>query len=296
MCGPAHIRMQSTASEVQIARTAAELHAALAAPREAGPVALVPTMGALHEGHLRLLDRARALAQTVVMSVFVNPLQFGPGEDFARYPRDLDSDAALAAGRGADLLFAPTEREIYGDSRGVTIAPGPLAERWEGAIRPGHFAGVLTVVGKLFHLVSPQTAVFGQKDIQQATLVRAMACDLDFPVEVVIAPTVRDADGLALSSRNAYLRPEERAVALVLPRALVALKEAFEQGERAADTLVATARRALDEAPGLRLDYLAVVDPRHLAPVAAAADGSIAMAAARVGATRLLDNVILGVR
>lgn len=268
----------------------------LATRRESGAVALVPTMGALHEGHLRLLDQASALAQTVVMSVFVNPLQFGPGEDFARYPRDLDRDAALAAGRGADLLFAPTEREIYGDSMGVTISPGPLAERWEGAIRPGHFAGVLTVVGKLFHLVGPQIALFGQKDIQQATLVRAMARDLDFPVEVVMAPTVRDSDGLALSSRNAYLRPEERAVALALPRALVALTEAFEQGERTADTLVGVARRVLDEAPGLRLDYLAVVDPWHLAPVAAATDGSIVMAAARVGATRLLDNVILEVR
>src|SRR5690242_7471431 len=193
-------------------------------------IALVPTMGALHEGHLALVDHARERASLVVLSLFVNPLQFGPNEDFARYPRDREGDAKLAEARGVDVLFAPPVDELYRAGRAVSVVPTALASRWEGASRPGHFTGVLTVVAKLFNIVQPHTAVFGQKDIQQATLIRAMVRDLDFPIEVVVAPTVREADGVALSSRNAYLGAADRARARVLSRAIFAMRDAFDAG------------------------------------------------------------------
>lgn len=260
----------------------------------AGRVAFVPTMGFLHDGHLALVDEARRRGDVVVMSIFVNPLQFAPTEDLARYPRDPEGDAAKARARGVDLLFTPDVREVYPREPRVQVVPGALAERWEGAVRPGHFAGVLTVVTKLFHLVQPDVAVFGQKDVQQAALVQALVRDLDFPLDLVVAPTVREADGLALSSRNVYLDADERRRARALPRALAAIERAWAAGERASDALLAAAHDVLAEDAALAVDYLALTDPETLAPVSTADVGTVAMLAARVGRTRLLDNVWLG--
>ena len=257
-------------------------------------VGFVPTMGALHEGHLALVDRARDLSDRVVMSVFVNPLQFGPGEDFTRYPRNLDRDRALAEDRGVDLLFVPTVEALYPEGADTRVVPGTIADRWEGAVRAGHFAGVLTVVAKLFNLVQPDVAVFGQKDIQQVTLVRRMVEDLDFPLRLVVAPTVRDPDGLALSSRNVYLDPPSRAQALGLSRALAAAEQAFADGETNPAALEGRIRAILAGFPGLKPDYIAIIDPERLEAVAAVVPGTIVALAARVGATRLIDNTILG--
>jgi pantoate--beta-alanine ligase len=259
-----------------------------------GRVAFVPTMGSLHVGHLALVDEARRHGDVVAMSIFVNPLQFGPTEDLARYPRDPEGDAAKARERGVDLLFTPDAREIYPREPRVRVVPGGLGDRWEGAVRPGHFAGVLTVVAKLFHLVQPDVAVFGQKDVQQATLVRAMARDLDFTLEIVVAPTVREEDGLALSSRNVYLSVDDRRRARVIPRALAAVQARFADGERDAGRLLQAARGELAAEPEVVTDYLALVDGETLEPADRAAEGSVVMIAGRVGRTRLLDNVILG--
>jgi pantoate--beta-alanine ligase len=257
-------------------------------------IGFVPTMGFLHEGHLRLVDEAHQRADVVVMSIFVNPLQFGPTEDLARYPRDADGDAAKAEARGVDLLFAPDGPEIYPEPPRVVVTPRALASRWEGAARPGHFEGVLTVVAKLFNIVQPDVAVFGQKDIQQATLVRAMVRDLDMPIEIVVAPTVREADGLAMSSRNSYLDASARARALALSGALRAVQSAHQTGERSASRLDAMARAHL-AAHGIdEVDYVAIADPNTLEPLTHADVGSIVAVAARVGRTRLIDNVILG--
>ena len=281
---------------MQIIERIEPLRAALAGPRRGGKgIALVPTMGALHEGHLTLLDRAREHASTVVMSLFVNPLQFGPNEDFARYPRDRDRDARLAEARGVDILFAPQPEELYRGGRAITVEPGALASRWDGASRPGHFAGVLTVVAKLFNIVQPDVAVFGQKDIQQATLIRAMVRDLDFPLHTIVAPTVRETDGVALSSRNAYLSEEDRRRTRVLSRAIFAMRDAFDGGERSTAVLESLGDSVVAAESTVALEYLAVMDPKTLEPVPIATAGSIVAIAARVGTTRLIDNVILGV-
>src|SRR2546427_561459 len=229
----------------------------------------VPTMGALHEGHLRLIDRAKERTDRVVISVFVNPLQFGPQEDFTKYPRDLARDRTLAAERGVDCLFAPELEAVYPQEPLVRIAPGPMADTLEGAARPGHFAGVLTVVAKLFHMVEPDVAVFGRKDFQQAMLVRRMVTDLDFGLELDVAPTVRELDGLALSSRNSYLDADQRRAALALSRALRAVEQAWRSG--AADTK-ALQRRGMEvlTAPCVRPGDLEVVD-EQLRPGARAA-------------------------
>lgn len=257
-------------------------------------IGLVPTMGYLHEGHLALVDAARREAHRVVMSIFVNPLQFGPGEDLSRYPRDLARDRALAEARGVDLLFVPAEAVMYPPGSEVRVVPGPTAERWEGAVRPGHFAGVLTVVAKLFHLVQPDVAVFGRKDVQQSVLIRQMVRDLDWPLELLVVPTVREPDGLALSSRNAYLAPDERRRALALSGALRAAHVAFAGGERSAAAIAAAARRVLDREAAVRVDYLAVAEPTALAPVDRVDASTIVAVAARVGTTRLIDNIVLG--
>ena len=263
--------------------------------REAGKrIGLVPTMGALHEGHLSLVDHARSHAQSVVMSIFVNPLQFGPKEDYSRYPRNLDRDRALAEARGVHALFVPTAEVMYPPGAETRVVPGNSAERWEGEVRPGHFAGVLTVVAKLFHIVQPDVAVFGQKDIQQAVLIRQMARDLDWPLELVVAPTVREPDGLALSSRNAYLDPAQRREARALSEALRAAERAWLAGEEDAARLEAVMREAFLLHPSVSVDYIAIVDER-LAPTARASAGTVIAVAARVGTTRLLDNLILGV-
>ena len=257
-------------------------------------VALVPTMGYLHEGHLRLVDEARRRADAVVMSVYVNPLQFGPTEDLARYPRDLARDRTLAGARGVDALFAPADAVMYPPGSEIRVIPGPTADRWEGAARPGHFAGVLTVVAKLFHLVEPDLALFGRKDIQQAVLVRQMVRDLDWPLEIVVVPTVREPDGLALSSRNAYLGPAERRQAVALSAALGAAHQAFAAGERRAAALDALMRRRIDAEPALTLEYLAIVEPGTLNPVETVDASTVLALAARLGRTRLIDNIILG--
>jgi pantoate--beta-alanine ligase len=272
----------------------AEVGDAVRAARRAGHrVGFVPTMGFLHEGHLSLVDRARALADRVVVSIFVNPLQFGPGEDLARYPRDLERDAALCEARGVDLLFTPSAEALYPAGEPVVrVVPGPLAERLCGAHRPGHFAGVLTVVAKLFHLVPADVAVFGQKDYQQALLIRRMVRDLDFPIAVDVAPTVREADGVAMSSRNAYLAPAERSRAAVLHQALAAALAAFGDGVRQPAALVGIAEELLVRS-AVRVQYLELVDGETLAPPAEAKAGDVLAVAAHVGPTRLIDNVIL---
>lgn len=257
-------------------------------------VALTPTMGFLHEGHLSLMDRARALADVSVVSVFVNPLQFGPGEDFEAYPRGEERDAELAEARGVDILFAPPVEEMYPDGElEVRIVPGSLAERLCGLSRPTHFGGVLTVVAKLFAIVQPDVAVFGQKDYQQATLIRRMVRDLNMPVEVEMAPIVREKDGLALSSRNTYLSDQQRERALSLSRGLFAARETFEEGVTDVERLKARVRgimRGADVEP----EYIELVDPDGLDPLDEARPGAVLAIAARVGETRLIDNLILG--
>ena len=272
-----------------------ELRDAVAEARGSGlRIALVPTMGYLHEGHLSLIDEARARADFVVVSLFVNPLQFGPSEDLARYPRDLERDAALAADRGADVLFAPADEEMYPDGEpGVIVDAPSLGERLCGAFRPGHFRGVLTVVAKLFHLAAPDVAIFGRKDFQQYVLIRRMAADLNFPIEVIAAPIVRDEDGLALSSRNVYLSPQERSDALLLSRALSEAQEAFTKGTSDAATLIARVRDTLETGRAVRVQYVEIVNPHDLYPVATARPGDVLALAAFVGSTRLIDNATL---
>ena len=249
-------------------------------------------MGYLHQGHLRLVDRARELADRVVVSIFVNPLQFGPSEDFARYPRDLARDRELAAGRSVDCLFVPDTAAMYATEPLVRVVPGQVADTLEGAGRPGHFTGVLTVVAKLFHIVEPDVAVFGRKDFQQAMLVKRMVQDLDFPLTLEVAPTVRELDGLALSSRNTYLNQDERRSALALSRALRALEQAWRGGEADPARLQRVGLEAL-HGPAVTPDYCALVD-EQLQTVTRVTARTVAVLAARVGKTRLLDNVVLG--
>lgn len=257
-------------------------------------IGFVPTMGYLHEGHLRLVDAARAQTDQTVVSIFVNPLQFGPGEDFERYPRDLVKDRELASGRGVDCLFVPETGDIYPAEPVVRVVPGPLGDVLEGAARPGHFAGVLTVVAKLLHLVRPEVAVFGRKDYQQALLVRRMVSDLDFGVEIVVAPTVRELDGLAISSRNAYLAPDERRAALGLSRALRAIERAWRDGVVDRERLEAVGRRVLEETPGVVREYVSLCDPELLKPASPVTARTVATIAAKVGPARLIDNIVLG--
>ena len=256
-----------------------------------GPVALVPTMGALHEGHRALVRAARERAGSVVVSVFVNPTQFGPGEDFDRYPRTWDADLAALADEGADVVFHPPVDEVYPPRAvGVTVGPGPLGSVLEGAVRPGHFAGVLTVVAKLFGLVRPDVALFGEKDYQQLALIRALVRDLDLGVEIVGVPTQRDADGLALSSRNAYLSDEERRAARVLPRALGEAAQAMADG-LAVEEALERAQARLAAAGFDPIDYVALCDAVTLVPLARLDRPARLLAAARIGRTRLIDNL-----
>ncbi|MEU1779168.1 pantoate--beta-alanine ligase [Streptomyces abikoensis] len=281
----------------QLIRTAEELHSL---PR-GGRRAVVMTMGALHEGHATLVREARRLVGPegqVVVTVFVNPLQFGAGEDLDRYPRTLDADLAIAAEADADFVFAPSVDEVYpGGEPQVRITAGPMGERLEGASRPGHFDGVLTVVGKLLHLTLPDVALFGQKDAQQLALIRRMARDLNFPVDIVGVPTVREGDNLALSSRNRYLSDADRATALELSRALLTAGASAGEGpapvRRSAMVILDSAARM---EPPLRLDYLALVDPSDFTEVPDDYSGEAILAvAAKVGTTRLIDNIPLTV-
>jgi pantoate--beta-alanine ligase len=279
---------------MQVIRGKAEMREFSRAARRAGErVALVPTMGYLHEGHLSLVERAREEAERVVLSIFINPLQFGAGEDLERYPRDLDRDLELARSAGVDAVFAPETAEMYPAAEPwVTVVPERGAELLCGASRPGHFRGVLTVVAKLFGIVTPDVAVFGQKDLQQLTLIRQMVRELEMAIEVVAAPIVREADGLALSSRNVYLTDEERRRALALSRGLMACQELFSRGERDAAKLASVL--ASVGGAGVELEYAEVVDPETLSRVERVEAGSVCAIAARVGTTRLIDNVVLG--
>ena len=276
-----------------VARTIAECRTTLAALRAGRRVAFVPTMGALHEGHLSLVDLAAGVADVVVVSVFVNPTQFGPGEDFASYPRDLDRDVGQVAGRGAALVFAPDVGEMYPEPLLARVTMRGITDGLEGAIRPGHFDGVLTVVAKLFHIVEPDVAVFGQKDAQQAAAIRRMVADLDFAVEIVIGETVRDSDGLALSSRNAYLSAAERREALAIRSALGRAESLAADGVADAESLLAAMREELARHPAVDVDYVALVERDSFLPVASIEAPAVAAVAARVGRTRLIDNVVL---
>ena len=268
-------------------RTVAELRAAL--PGQ-GRVGLVPTMGALHEGHVSLLQRARPDCDFVVMSLFVNPAQFGPNEDLDAYPRDEERDARMAEAEGVDLVFAPPVEEVYPPGFATSVQVAGLTDVLCGAQRGGHFKGVTTVVAKLLTMVRPDVAYFGQKDAQQAIVIRRMARDLDMPVEIAVCPTVREPDGLALSSRNAYLSPEERQRALALSRALRAAQHAVAQGETAADAVLAAARGELGD---LDPEYLELRSAEDLSPVERVNGSTLLAVAARVGRARLIDNVVL---
>ena len=265
--------------------------AALLAWREAGQaIALVPTMGALHAGHLALIDAAKAEADRVVASIFVNPLQFGPTEDLDRYPRQEAEDAELLEQRGCDLLWMPTADQLYPPGFATTVSVSGVSERWDGAARPGHFAGVATVVAKLFTAVRPDLAFFGEKDFQQLAVIRRMETDLGLGIDVRGVATVRDADGLALSSRNAYLTADERSRAMALPRSLEQARDAIVGGKRV-DAVLDDSKRMLIEAGFGPIDYFALVDAATLEPLDSPAGEMRLIAAASMGATRLIDNI-----
>jgi pantoate--beta-alanine ligase len=256
-------------------------------------VGLVPTMGALHEGHASLIRAARGETGCVVVSIFVNPTQFGPGEDLGRYPRPLEKDMAVCRREGVDVVFTPSAGEMYPEGFATGVRVAGLSENMCGAFRPGHFDGVSTVVAKLFTIVQPDVAYFGEKDAQQLAIVRRMAADLDLPPEIRGCPLVREPDGLAMSSRNAYLSADERRRATALSAALAEAKLALAAGERDAAKVATAVRRRLETAAGVEIQYVAVVDPDTLADLARIADKVLVAVAAKVGATRLIDNVLL---
>jgi pantoate--beta-alanine ligase len=279
---------------VELIRTIAWMkEAARKARAEGGILGLVPTMGALHAGHLSLVRRAQQDCRPVVVSVFVNPAQFGPKEDFAKYPRTLESDLETLKTSGVDFAFAPEARDIYPASFRTYVNVEGLSDRFEGRSRPGHFRGVTTVVLKLLEIVQPQFAYFGRKDAQQARIIRQMVCDLNLDSEIVVCPIVREADGLAMSSRNAYLNPEERQAATVLRRALEAARKEVSAGTRDALRLQAVMRRALESEPLVSTDYAEIVDAESFEPITRLSRECYALLAVFVGATRLLDNMLI---
>jgi pantoate--beta-alanine ligase len=254
---------------------------------------LVPTMGALHEGHLSLVRAAKAQCDAVAVSIFVNPTQFGPKEDLSTYPRQLDRDCRLLEGEGVDILFAPPVEEMYPPGGVTWVLVEGLSEKLDGRSRPGHFRGVTTIVAKLFHIIEPATAFFGQKDAAQVAVIRRMVQDLNFAVEIVACPIVREADGLAMSSRNAYLNREERGRALVLQWSLQEARQQFDAGERAAAKLISAAKEVFAGEPQVVLDYFEIVDPDTLDPVERISQKTLVAVAAYVGMTRLIDNLVL---
>jgi pantoate--beta-alanine ligase len=275
----------------------AEVRRAVRGWKRAGEaVAFVPTMGYLHEGHASLVRIARERARRVVVSIFVNPMQFAPGEDLSRYPRDLDRDRGVLASvpGGVDLLFLPEARNVYPVPFFSAVEVSGVSEGLDGASRPGHFRGVATVVAKLFHMVEPDVAVFGRKDAQQLAVIRTMVRDLDFPIEIVPGETVREPDGLAMSSRNSYLSKDERTTALALSRALFAVRDRAAAGERNARLLRDDLAAALSDTDGVRLDYAEIVDGLTMRPKDSVEPETLARAAVFVGKTRLIDNVRIG--
>jgi pantoate--beta-alanine ligase len=279
---------------MRICDTIEDIRAACRAARRGGKrLGFVPTMGALHEGHLSLVRAARASCDAVAASIFVNPMQFGPNEDLAKYPRSFERDRELLEKEGAELLFAPSVEEMYPAGAVTWVMVEGLSSKLDGRSRPGHFRGVTTVVAKLFHIVEPDAAFFGQKDAAQVAIVRRMVRDLNLPVEIVACPIVREPDGLAMSSRNAYLDPQQRKQALVLHRGLLQVKKSWEEGEREAGKLLTVGRDELAAEKSVRLDYLEIVDSDSLDPVENTAGGALVAVAAFVGMTRLIDNILL---
>jgi pantoate--beta-alanine ligase len=279
---------------MRVIREIADMQAASRSAKTKGlTIALVPTMGALHAGHLSLVRQARTEADTVVVSIFVNPLQFGPSEDFGKYPRTLEADCALLAAEGADIVFAPSTEQMYPPGATTVVFVEGLSERLDGRSRPGHFRGVSTVVSKLFHIVSPDCAIFGQKDAAQVAVLRRMVRDLNMPVSLIVAPIVREADGLAMSSRNAYLSADERRQALVLHRALERVRSLAATGESSTAKLRQAALDEIATEPAAQLDYCEIVDPDTLEGCEDVKSGALVAVAASFGSTRLIDNLLL---
>ncbi len=279
---------------MQIIRTVADMQAVCRQIRQDGrTIGFVPTMGALHEGHLSLVRAARARYQTVAVSIFVNPLQFGPSEDLAKYPRTFEHDRQMLEAEGVDVLFAPTPEEMYPAGAVTYVEVESLSDKLCGRSRPGHFRGVTTVVAKLFNIVGPNAAFFGQKDAAQATIIRKMVNDLNLDIEIVVCPIVRETDGLALSSRNAYLDPQQRRQAAILHRALMRVQTLCDRGEHSAKAMVEAGKEVMAEEPAVRLDYFEIVNPDTLDPVDDVSRGGLVAVAAFVGSTRLIDNIVL---
>ena len=279
---------------MKICSTISVAHAACSGLRSAGKrLGLVPTMGALHAGHLSLVRAAKAQCSAVAVSIFVNPTQFGPSEDLAKYPRTFESDCAALEKENVDIVFAPTVEEMYPPGEATWVTVEGLSEKLDGRSRPGHFRGVTTVVAKLFHIIQPDRAFFGQKDAAQLAVIRRMVRDQDFPVEIIGCPIIREPDGLAMSSRNVYLNKEERERALVLRRSLQRVEDAFYQGERNAAKLQEVGNEVIAREPSVRLDYFEIVDPDTLDPVDTISRPTLVAVAAYVGPTRLIDNVVL---
>jgi len=280
---------------VKILTTIDEMRSASrTARRESKRLGFVPTMGALHEGHLSLVRAARSCCNAAAASIFVNPAQFGPNEDLAKYPRSFEHDRELLEREGVDFLFAPTVEEMYPAGAVTWVVVEDLSGKLDGRSRPAHFRGVTTVVAKLFHIVEPDAAFFGQKDAAQVAIIRRMVRDLNLPVEIVACSTVREADGLAMSSRNAYLDPRQRQQALLLHRSLMRVKQLAEAGERSVAKLLAAARDEFAQEKSVRLDYLEIVNPETLDPLEEISTGALVAVAAYVGTTRLIDNIVLG--
>jgi len=279
---------------MKICKTISDMRAASrGSHREGQRLGFVPTMGALHEGHLSLVRAAKAKCDVVAVSIFVNPLQFGPSEDLAKYPRTFERDRDLLEKASVDILFAPAPEEMYPAGAVTYVTVEGLSEKLCGRSRPGHFRGVTTVVAKLFHIVEPDLAFFGQKDAAQSTIIRRMVRDLNLPVEIIVCPIVRETDGLAMSSRNAYLSPQERRSALVLSRSLTAVKNRFDQGERNASMLIEAGKHVLSQETGVRLDYFEIVNPSTLDSMQELTSSALVAIAAFVGHTRLIDNILL---
>ncbi len=271
-----------------------EMHAACRELRRQGRrLGLVPTMGALHEGHLSLVRMARAQAQAVAVSLFVNPLQFGPAEDYGKYPRNFERDRELLSAERVDLLFAPTPEQMYAPGAATYVTVEEMSDKLCGRSRPGHFRGVTTIVAKLFHIVEPDLAFFGQKDAAQVAILKRMVRDLNFAVQIVVGPTVREPDGLALSSRNAYLDAQQRKSATVLYRALMRIQTLADKGERSAEALLRAGKDVIAEEPAVRLDYLEIVNPDTLDAVSDISAGALVAVAVYVGSARLIDNLVL---
>ena len=279
---------------MQVLSTVREMRAASLAVRKSGQsLGLVPTMGALHAGHIALVRAARSQCDVVAASIFVNPKQFGPNEDFSKYPRTFERDCALLQDEGVALVFAPQPEEMYPTGASTFVEVEGVGDRLDGASRPGHFRGVATVVAKLFHIVGPDKAFFGQKDAAQVAVLRSMVRDLNFDLELVVCPTVREPDGLALSSRNRYLSAEERTRALVLSTALNVIAATYRAGQKSVAPLLEAGRSVLATEPEVRIDYLEIVNADTLLPLTEAAAGALVAIAAYVGSTRLIDNTIL---